>query len=200
MKVKHVITVVAALVVAVVVVVLLIVGISTHEEGGLLHPCFGAPGEIATYDDACPEKRWSDTPILVGTDELEYTERLRRAVKQANQELRMELFRLSANEAVVDFQFNVPHERGWFEAAGWVQHRVAANGSLEATVLVGNTGSDQELHYVLMHELGHVLFLDHDDFAASIMHTKIGNLEFEGAGSTLRVPHFTDHDRALIAP
>ena len=174
-------------------IVLLVVGVTTHEEGEFLYPCFDSSGEIDHYGDDCQERVW-DAPIKVGTGMAAYSKALDRAVRQANQEFGIELFEVS-QEPMVEFIFNVPHEPNWFEAAGYVRHYLDDIGRLRATVYIGNTGSDHELHWVLMHELGHVVFLEHDDFPASTMYYFVREQDFS---SVLNTAHFTDHDSEAI--
>jgi len=91
------------------------------------------------------------------------------------------------------FDFEVPYEQGWFEKAGYVEHRLDPDGALSAEAYIGNTGSITELNWVLLHELGHVIFLAHDDFETSVMYYQSGEPDFS---SVLNIAHFTDHDVA----
>ena len=214
------ITVAVALTIASVSIVGVIVGVVLHEEETFLRTCLPQTegNELLTsvHEDHCPVVHWeeSDFPLCVVTRVLkganpppEFRRSVSDAISSVNGNFKRKIFLLNGqgkcatqNPAVAIYG-GQPHERHWFEAAGHVTFgRMKSTGRIFSEVYVGNTPSDGVLHYVLMHELGHVLFLAHDEYPSSIMYHEVGDPFFltKNLKSVLAIQHFSDTDVAAV--
>lgn len=103
--------------------------------------------------------------------------------------------------AQIIIELGVPAEPDWMDPGGTAEIVASStwsptdgNGSFfECRVKTSNTGTEEILFYVLIHELGHCLGLDHDYWDGSIMREK------QFSAEDLRdAPRISDHDRALL--
>lgn len=212
------ITVVIAAVIAVISVVGILFGVLFHKEETFLLTCLpeteGNDLFTSIHEDHCPVVSWEDNafPLCVYVENTRnrptgFLDSLEGAISAVNAEFKRKIFLpgwdescLRGENPYVSVFSGMPYERHWFEKAGHVAfRRERRDGRLRAAIYVGNTPSDGVLHYVLMHELGHVLFLKHDEYRSSIMHPGVGDpFFFSTPGSVLEVQHFSDTDVAAI--
>lgn len=128
-----------------------------------------------------------------------------RALTQAaidfNRQVGFEMYRVGAGFDVTDasVHFGGALQAGKIETPpGYVSHvRVGRHGPVRGYLyLRSDVGADTRiLHLVLLHELGHLAGLRHDDFTLSIMYPIVRSDWFAPA---LSHAHVTDYDRKLL--
>lgn len=205
--------------IAIAAAVLIVYGVATHDEPGLLEVCRGVNG-VAVYVDevegespqggACADAaplRWrrSDVPIGVNvthggteggappSEELRVAEL---AVRDFNAQVGFELFELDDGTGAppdVSLVLGAPAERG--DPPGECRHWLRPDGfASSAAVVVRNVPDDATVFRVLLHELGHVAGLAHDDWTGSIMNRRTISAE----AAELPPGRLTDADRSEL--
>lgn len=179
----------------------IVLGITNNgsNEKTFLHPCFDEIGKVEMFNSKCDPGVWKQgIPICMGYSGDEGQGRmLSFAAAEIKSQFRTEIFK-SCDVPHVIFNFNVPHEQNRFEKLDYVQHRMSPDGTMRANVFVGNTSSDPELWYVLLHSMGHVLFLKHDDYPSSIMYPHVPEDLRTRPLNPMSFPHFSDNDVRAI--
>jgi hypothetical protein len=170
-------------------IVLLVIGISSHDEAGLI-------ANVPQWEPA-------HFPLPVCVDDadsgdMEVNRRLIRSVaEETNARLGFAAVEHSPAPCRVRVAFGVPFEAGVWEAPGGhsaIQH--VAGRAQACQVQISNVPNGL-LHLVLKHELGHCLGLAHDDFAASIMRDPV-RFPMRQPAPREFPPDFTSHDRDLL--
>lgn len=127
--------------------------------------------------DVCEEpiiEQWDAKLIPLKVYEGTKAEETKFSVDWLNTSLGFRLFALEekAEKSNVFIRLNVPHgfwDAGSIDANGATYHR-KVNGNLFSDIYVSNVVAPNELAAVLVHELGHVVFLGHDEVEESFMH------------------------------
>jgi len=91
-------------------------------------------------------------------------------------------------DAPASFELMVLKESGGYYRLNANRNRLWKSCQIQTS----NTGTQDILHAVLKHELGHCLGLDHDDFSSSIMY------DMQSEWESGMPPTFTDSDRDLL--
>jgi len=127
------------------------------------------------------------------------SERAIRAAERWNNAAGVELFYVDdwmgqdGGRARVFINIGVPAEPGWMDPGGTAEIVTEEDGWQHCLIQTSNTGTDEILFYVIMHELGHCLGLAHDTWEGSIMR------EVQSSPADLRnSPRVSDHDEALL--
>lgn len=222
--VSWVVGIVAFVTIAIVAAVLIAYGVATHEEPGLLEVCRGVNG-VAIYIDEvegdtgggnCADAaalRWrrEDIPLGVrvthggaegGAPSSEELRVVELAVADLNAQVGFELFRLDRGTGAppaVALVLGAPAERG--DPPGECRHWLRPDGfASSAAVVVRNVPDDATIFRVLLHELGHVAGLAHDDWTGSMMNRRTISAD----ASELPPGRLSDSDRSdlreLYAP
>lgn len=139
---------------------------------------------------------------------------LKQAISDANSQFGFRVFALAdrTKGSVVQYQWGAPYtnERNG-KAEGYVNHyyydsnavsdlvsgrRNGDQNGLAVKVGVRDVSSDRVAYIITMHELGHVLFLGHDDYTSSVMYP----LSFDDTNSAflLNWTRFADADTDAI--
>lgn len=120
-----------------------------------------------------------------------------RAARRWNEDTGVDLFGTEFMEdgvrAHIWIDIGVPAEPGWLDPGGTAEIITEPDGSKTCLIQTSNTGTDEILSYVILHELGHCLGLAHDDWEGSIMRRTQSN-----APDLRDAPRISDHDRALL--
>lgn len=196
--------------------VLIAYGVATHDEPGLLRVC--RIGDRAVYVDelegeepaTCAdalELRWprEAVPLAVrvfhgaienGTPPAEELRVVEAAVADFNSQVGFELFALDRGlEGPVDVSLVLGAAAELGDPPGECRHRLRGDGrATSATVVVRNVPDDATLFRVLLHELGHLAGLAHDDWTGSMMNRRTLAAE----ESELPAGRLTDSDRAEL--
>lgn len=209
---------VGAAVLAAVVIFLIVWGVTHHTEGEMLQVCW-VNGEARYTDDtegssgscdrpeelAWPEKQIpiTVTPTtpdgqVLGEDSDE-SKALAHAVTDFNRQVGFRLFRmereLGSASAVVRLG-GAFRSGGESPPPGHVTHRRVATGLRGHVFVRSDVVADSRLlHVVLLHELGHLAGLAHDDFTLSIMFP-LAREEWESG--EMSTAHVTDRDKANL--
>jgi hypothetical protein len=218
-----VITVIAGLM-AVAAVVLVIWGVTHHEEGGLLEVCWGEDGRAHYVEGIEGETRpcegpqelvWpqEQIPLTIAPVSAEgeplgadtpQVRVLGQAITNLNRQVGFELLRLGSGLQPSDAEVRFggafqAGEGGASPSPGYVSHlRVGGTGQLRAHVYIRSDveSVDALLHGVLLHELLHVVGLEHDDFRLSLMYPRTAD-DWEAAYA-VSTAHVTDYDIGLL--
>ena len=183
-------------------VILLVVGISTHEEPGLLTACETPTGSL-DYTKDCSPVTWDrdQFPLTVYADTsnpyppANPEEATRSVIDLINNRLGFQaLIYSDALDPAITVEIAGASESGtWMtDSNGGASHYRDSGGSLRCMVTTWNTGTLEMLDKVLTHEMYHALGLAHDPYEASAMYPTISS---SGYFSRLRV---SDHDRDLL--
>lgn len=196
------------LVVAGIITVLALVGLSyaiyMHEtnqtdEPGFMQACFNQRG-LAEFDlavcehgqHAIGEVMWptEEIPLTVRTSGEMPTTSLVYAIQQLNYQVGCDLFVISDESSANVIVFpNSPMQSGDHPGGSTIFRR--EDGVQTAYIdIYGSSSGTNVLAKVYMHELGHVLGLEHDTWQGSIMRT-----QQNGSVELVRV---TDHDRRIL--
>jgi len=211
------ITIGAALLAAV-AIGLIIWGVTHHTEGEMLQVCW-VDGEARYIDDtegasgSCdrPEELdWpqKQIPITVapasadgqalGEDEDGYVA-LDQAITDFNRQVGFTLFRVEpelGSASAVARLGGAFRSGGESPPPGYVTHRRVATGLRGHVFIRSDVVADSRLlHVVLLHELGHLAGLAHDDFTLSIMFP-LSREEWESG--EMSTAHVTDRDKANL--
>lgn len=169
-------------VLALVAAILVAVGVSTHEEPGLM------PDAVTWPRDRFPLTVCPEAYLDTSDDLLEAVTAVGEASDVINDRLGFPALEVRTDDCDVRVTVGVPTEPG-MEPGGDAR---IAHGPI-CHVRTANTGTSELRHLVLQHELGHCLGLAHDDFETSIMRpvqTPTPDRTFP--------PRITDHDRDLL--
>lgn len=173
--------------IALAAIALLVVGITTHEEPGLIE---GVPQwERSDFPlRVCP----STYPDLIPTPD--HSETVWTTVEWINTRLGFRAFRIVGTDCDVTVVIDAPIEPGWRDPGGHSQIVHTGSHAERCEVTVGGTAGAEDLTLlVVYHELGHCLGLAHDDFRLSIMYP----VQEPTPDMTLP-PWFSDYDRRLL--
>ena len=159
------------------------------------------PLRIAAYDP-------DNTPL---TADHEAWRVIDQAIIDTNTQFGFQVFERNTEKAQVRIQWGVPYEANTphGKAVGFVRHSYTtlltqdlvpredtSERHLEALVGMRAVASIRFAYIVLMHEFGHVIFLAHDDYTASVMYP-VGNDDSTSFDST-NWTRFTDMDVASV--
>ncbi len=188
----------------------LIIGVTTHEEEGLLQVCWnGNKAVYVTEQDPClnPEDvLWnkSQVPITVSgyrpdgdvlyPDSIAYRE-IAGAIRHANNLAEFELFRHTDCLGDISLIWSVAYETedSW-DGEGFCRHH-RNTGEMRATAGIRDTSSLHIARRILLHELFHAAGLAHDDFPDSIMFPITGD---DTNRDRVQWDRLTDHDKELL--
>lgn len=173
-----------------------IYGVSTHKEAGLMTVCW--EGGQAYYDYSCEgqeELRWDRNRIPLDVSSSENTE-VRAAVDEVNNQIGCEILRFTPNlgsdAADVLIETDGALGTSLTSSGGITSHTQISEVGMQAHVSIMGVTDPHYRVRVLVHELGHVLGLDHDDFKASIMYPTMT------ITANMQLTRFTNHDRNLL--
>lgn len=186
------------------------IGIANHQEEGLLNVVW--TDNRATYepirDEVTTELTWpkEQIPILISVIDpageylpisSEEVNEVRQAIDDFNDQVGFDLFEFSSTPDVEDASviWGLPIEVGRNSPAGLVSHRRLSNGEIQGLVRLWETTSIRTTHQVLMHELGHLIGLAHDDFQDSLMYPTYQDNNLGESTGSIRI---TDSDVALL--
>jgi hypothetical protein len=208
---------VGAAILLVAAIVLIIWGVTHHEEGGILEVCW-VDGEARYVEgserdhgacEGAQELVWpqEQIPLTIaalsaegqplGEDAPEALA-LNQAVSDFNSQVGFELFRVGTGLQSTDAE---AHFGGAIQsgssgpAPGYVTHRrMGGTGLLRGYLHVRSdvVADVRLLHVVLLHELGHLAGLKHDDFTLSIMFPITRQMD------AMSTAHITDVDRSNL--
>lgn len=189
------ITIIAAIAITIGAIVGVIVGVTTHEEAGLLRVCW--EGGSANYSGQCSGAaalRWerSRMPLTVASVE---DGSLSAAIDLVNDQIGCEVLRLdtqAGSEADVVVSLDSVIEVGRDREGGATHHALNDEVGMQAYVDVMAVGDPHMKMRVLVHEFGHVLGLAHDHYERSIMFPTQVNSE------DLQFTMFSQSDRELL--
>lgn len=135
---------------------------------------------------------WESTPVHVSGED---PEAMAAAIDAINEQLDCPMLVHDHTAPSIIVLFGVPHEPGWMDTAGDAEYGRddTRSSPTYCRVRIGNTGTSDLTHMVLVHELLHCLGLAHDDFDASVMRER--QRRDISLANQVRV---TDHDRALL--
>lgn len=179
MKPENIVQIVVGSVILLSAIIGLVYGLSRPTEGdeGIYRVCM--LGSRVNYDSAmCSHPSplmWTSNrfPLLVSTGEVEQDSTLASAIPLINGQIGCEVLRFDSGlpleqadvalntSGVMDVDQDVP--------GGATYHYYDVEGNLRAHVDILSVTNPQMKLRVMVHELGHVLGLAHDDFEASIM-------------------------------
>jgi len=169
------------------------------NEAGFMKVCWNPDGSANFNDRACfdPEEIvWERDrlPLLVSASR-DHSAQIREAIIKVNVAAGCEVFRSPSFDAPVfdvAISTDVPRETGSVHVGGGTAFRRSISGRHRAFVnIYAGSLEDPSIGVkVLMHELGHVLGLAHDNWNGSIMRTS--------QRSGLEFVRFSDHDRSLL--
>jgi hypothetical protein len=176
-KTKWIVAVVLFCLVAVGAAVAIVVGVATHDETVRMKVCWineiGWPVERAKRPCNAVEVRWGRSPLKVSTGAWKGTlvepwqlEETRRAIEDVNTQVGKRILTFVGGDLDSDVlvAWNVPRE-GDDPDEGVVFYQ-DPNGALlpgSAMVRIYSTGHQPLAYRVLLHGLGHVVGLGHDD-------------------------------------
>ncbi len=182
---------------------LLIYGALMHEEAGLMGVCFenGIPKQYEPNGaDECPPVQWDRDrfPLKVfGTNArpgINYDAAgvTKSAIDAVNSRLGFDAMEwIDGQDADVVVTIGYPTGEGFLDAAGGDARLTRSDGRLLCFVRTANVSSEEMLHWVLYHELGHCLGLAHDESDQSIMRPRQHGQRWFG-------PWISDSDRSLL--
>lgn len=192
------------------VITLIAVGVSTHEEPGLMRVCWRSDG-VAIYDQ-CPEGSgqdlvWDHLPVTISVRAYDGVAETQadadRAVGEAiqlwNDQTDLTLFRIAGGDEMPDavLVWGEPFEVGVSveNEGGFVEHRSV--GVMSAEVGIERIGTSRLAYLITLHELGHLIGLAHDvgGFRSSPMYPTTEDDTWEDRLSFTRV---TDWDREVL--
>ncbi len=197
--------VIAFSVILLLAVVFLILGITTHEEPGLMGACWTGDS-VSRYEvngaSECPELTWESAPLIVAAQTTnphppaEPEGATHYVVRKINTRLGFDMlvFESGGCERDTDICVNVgeAHEVGSMDENGDVTHSRDGD-QVRCTARTINTGTSEMLTLVLEHELGHCIGLAHDSYEVSIMRENQ-----EPVPDRSIPPWISDHDRNLL--
>ncbi len=194
------ILIISAILIIVGAAVAIAIGVATHREETFLHVCYDTYGGPDSYDETCPEVDWpiDQCPFLIevrGETPPSHHKQFTRALDALNRRVGYHMVSECEVGQVPDMhiRFNVPYEKGRFEASGHVNHFKRRDGRLFAEIKIGNTSSDELLYYVIQHEVLTAIGLAHDDYQSSIMYYKLDEIE-----NFMDAPRISDTDKEAL--
>lgn len=160
------------------VAMLLIYGIATHKEAGFITACWPKKEGYLLYSKNCVhEVKWEkkQVPLTVRlaleNSVIDYKKSIQAAMATWNRELGLVFIEVISGDADVVIRWG-PTQNG--ASGGYTQHiGININGSrkiLRSTVTLTEPSDLHAVYRYAMHELGHVLGLDHDVTTRSIMY------------------------------
>jgi hypothetical protein len=177
--------------------------IKGSDETTVMGACFYGE-KVANYEvngpENCPPIELNnDFPLRVctftNTDVIDPIKASNHAINFINDNLGYEAFTFSCEDFDVFAVLGLAKEKTWNDELGTAWHEKNDNGDMRGYVETFNTGDDQTLNRVLIHEFLHILGLGHDDWPGSIMFPVTLNYENEISIGTLWI---SDADRKYL--
>lgn len=189
---------IGTIVLSVVVTVTVLVAVLYHQEAGLLTAC-DTTTTLLDYEGECEPVQWSKSQVPLSVYVFEGSlEPVESSIDFVNDRLGFVMYEMvdtfDAAEVVVKMGIYADVDSDFYrDHNGAVRHARAADGSLRAEIRIWGIATNKILDDVIIHELGHVAGLAHDESQDSAMFSMVSD-----DSNRLTRLRITDADRATL--